>query len=404
MKELWLFTIRFPYGTWENSLEHEVPVLCRHFDKVILFPLLRDSVVRPLPANAEIRCVIDDPFRPASAWTMIRHWRLWIPMLREVFGSAPSAKARRKRRWALISQMRQAVARALRFRTAMGAAHDPDRVVLYSSWTEDWATVLALWKRMDPRVRFVTRMRGFDLYHHRLPDGWQAFQAFHVRRIDHLYTTAQASRTYLLSRYPDLAGRISVSPTATDDHGPAPWSPSEVLRIVSCSNLIPIKRVHLIAEALVGMDRLVQWTHFGEGSELEHVQAIVQKFPAHVRADLKGRVNNAAIIEWYMRNPVDLFIHVSSTEGGVSVAVQEAASFGIPVFGADSGGVGEIVNAITGELLPHDLTADHLRARIEAFAMRSDGLEARARTRAYWNENFNAERVHEAFARDLLTR
>ncbi|MEO8590177.1 MAG: glycosyltransferase [Flavobacteriales bacterium] len=404
MKELWLFTIRFPYGTLENSLEHEVPVLCRHFDKVVLFPLLREEVVRPLPANAEVRTVIDDPFRPASLWTMFRHWRLWYPMWRDVFGSAPSKEIRRRQRRGLVSKMRQAVARVLRFKQVMGPSYDPQRVVLYSSWTLDWATVLSLWKLMDPRVRFVTRMRGFDLYDHRAPDGWQAFQPFHLRHIEHLYTTSKASHGYLLARYPGMAGGTSISPTATDDHGQGPWSPSDVLRIVSCSNLIPIKRVHLIAEALAGMQQRVHWTHFGDGPEMARVMDIVRDFPPHIRADLKGRLPNAAIVDWYKQNPVDLFIHVSSTEGGVSVAVQEATSFGIPVLGADAGGVGEIVNDITGELLPLDLTSEYLRTRIEAFAARGCGADKRERIAAFWNERFNAEQVHETFARDLLTR
>lgn len=404
MKELWLFTTRFPYGTWENSLEHELPVLCRHFDKVVLFPLLTDDVLRPVPANAEVRDVLGDPFRPASPWTMVRHAGLWMPMWREVFASAPDPQVRRRQRGTVISQMRQALARTLRFHDAVASAYDPERVVLYSSWALDWATILCLWKTLDPRVHFVTRMRGFDLYHHRAPDGWQAFQSFQVRRADHVYTTSTASSAYLLSRYPDLQGRMSIFPTATDDHGAAPWSPSTTLRIVSCSNLIPIKRVHLIAEALAGMDRPVHWTHFGEGPERARIDVLLSGLPSHITVELNGRVPNAAIIEWYKKNPVDLFVHVSSTEGGVSVAVQEAVSFGIPVLGADAGGVGEIVNDRTGELLPHDVTAEHLRARIEAFAQRNDMQAVRARARAFWNDHFNAEHVHERFAADLIAR
>lgn len=404
MKELWLFTTRYPYGTWENSLEHELPVLCGHFDKVLLFPLFTDDVLRPVPPNAEVRNVLSDPFRPASVLTMLGHLRQWRTMWREVFASAPDPQVRRRRRGTVISQMRQALSRTLRFRETMARSYDPDRVVLYSSWALDWATILCLWKHIDPRVHFVMRMRGFDLYHHRAPDGWQAFQSFQVRRAEHVYTTSAASSAYLLSRYPDLQGRMSVFPTATDDHGAAPWSPSTTLRIVSCSNLIPIKRVHLIAEALAGMERAVHWTHFGEGPERERLESLLRGFPPNVTAELKGRVPNAAIIAWYQQNPVDLFIHVSSTEGGVSVAVQEAVSFGIPVLGADAGGVGEIVNDATGELLPHDVTGRHLRERIEAFARRNDMPSARARARAFWSDHFNAKLVHERFARDLLTR
>jgi glycosyltransferase involved in cell wall biosynthesis len=404
MKELWLFTIRYPYGTLESSLEHELPVLSRHFSKIVIFPLLPDTGIRPLPPNVEVRSVLHRPFHAAGPLTVLRHWRLWRMLWKEVFRSAPSGSVRRQYRWLTINKMRQALERTLVFQQAVGADYDPERVVLYSSWTLDWATILGLWKEVDPRVHFVTRMRGFDLYHHRVPGNWQVFQAFHVKRIGHLYTTCEAARAYITARYPELGPRTSISPTATDDHGQGPWSPSDVLRVVSCSNLLPIKRVHLIAEAIAGMDRPVHWTHFGDGPELKRIEQALAKAGPSIRATLEGRWSNADIIAWYRAHPVDLFVHVSSTEGGVSVALQEAVSFGIPVMGCDTGGVSEIANSRTGELLPWNISSDELRARMEHFALNVAGAERRSEIRSYWAERFHAAVVHERFALDLERR
>ena len=47
-----------------------------------------------------------------------------------------------------------------------------------------------------------------------------------------------------------------------------------LLSIVSCSNAIPLKRLELIAEALVKTDFPVDWTHIGSGPTLEKISII----------------------------------------------------------------------------------------------------------------------------------
>src|SRR4030095_8539510 len=93
---------------------------------------------------------------------------LYVRLLRDalfiVKRSAPSAEVWQKRRREVLSRLRQALQRLLVLRARTSAGFDPEQVVLYSYWTADWATVLALWSMLDPRVHFVSRMHGFDLY------------------------------------------------------------------------------------------------------------------------------------------------------------------------------------------------------------------------------------------------
>ena len=108
--------------------------------------------------------------------------------------------------------------------------------------------------------------------------------------------------------------------------------------------------------------------------------------------------SNAGIIEWYRKNPVDVFLHLSQLEGGVAVAIQEAASFGIPVIATDSGGVREIMTAATGLLLDNAVTAEEVAALLDDFRESPMGTaEFRAGVRAYWNAEFNAAEVYQRF-------
>ncbi|MCW5898877.1 MAG: glycosyltransferase [Flavobacteriales bacterium] len=402
MRSLWLFTHHFPTGSMEISVGHELRSFCRVFDEVVVFPAYEREGLRPMPPNAAMRAVFHDPDKAASWLDTAMHAGLLRRVMREVKASAPSPAMYRLKRREIMARLRQALRRALLMRAALGSSYDPSRVALHSNWTDDQATTLALWKLMDPRVRFTARMRGFDMFAHRADGGWPPFQAFRMRSADRLYPVSEAGRIHLAERFPDLAHKLRTVHTGTADHGIAPWSPADALRIVSCSNLVPLKRVHLIAEALHEASIPVRWTHFGDGPERPALEAIIAGLPDHVRVELKGAVANQALIDHYRHHPVDLFVHMSSSEGGVAVVLQEAASFGIPLMAADAGGVSEIVNAHTGDLLPHDANASELMARMTAFHRRGHDPGRRDAARAFWKEHFESDTIHERFARELL--
>lgn len=403
-RELWLFTIRFPYGNGESFLENELPVLARGFERVKVFPLMPEGPARTMPVNVEVvRLFGKDAFAAAGPVAVLGDLRRFLHVLKVSRSSAPAPAVYRKHRRTLLSRIRQAMYRERVLRARLGAAYDLDRVTLYSYWTSDWATVLGLWKLREPRVRFHTRMMGFDMYDHRAPDSWQMLQAFHLEQVDRVFVIAQAGMEHLTARYPQYRAKLSLSYLATNDHGAAPWSPSPTLRVVSCANLIPLKRVHLLAEALALVKGPVEWTHFGEGAERARLEPLVSALPAQVQLRLKGSVPNAEILAWYRANPVDVFVHTSETEGGAPVALQEAASFGIPLLAADAGGVREIVTATTGVLLPHTPTPAMLAEQLDGWRSGPWCTPiARDGVRAYWRAHFFAEEVHGRLLEELL--
>ncbi len=403
-KELWLFTIRYPFGNGESFLESELPILARGFERVRIFPLMPEGELRSTPKNVEVtQLFTDDAFRAASPVQVLTDLRRWNHVMRISRSSAPSPDIFTRHRRALMSRLRQALHRERVLSARMASKYDPARVVLYSYWTSDWATVLGLWKLDDPEVRFSTRMMGFDMYDHRAPDGWQMLQAFHVQQVERVFTIARAGQEHMRARFPSHPHKFLLSYLATTDHGIGPWAPSPTLRIVSCANLVPLKRVNLLAEALALMEHPVHWTHFGDGAERPGLEALIHKLPKHVTVELKGNRPNAEIIDWYKHNAVDVFVHTSETEGGAPVALQEAASFGIPLIGAEAGGVREIVTPQTGTLLPHHLTVVQLAETLRNFHTSSWYIPGtRVHVRNFWQANFQAEEVHGRLLEQLL--
>ena len=393
-RDLHLFTMRFPNGMGEAYLENELPVLAQRFRTVTLLPLFSDAKgQRPLPANVAVKYVVSDPYASASVLSKLQYRALMSEVMGEIRKSAPSLWVF-ARRWPLEIRPRlsQALQRALALKHAFAHGHLSKEAVLYSYWAYDWPIALGLLKRMDPALRFLTRMHGFDLYAERSPDGWSAFRDFVMRSADAVYVPSQAGLDHLQETAAEHAHKVVLSRMGTTDHGLAPWSPSGTLRIVSCSNLFALKRVDLLVSALKLLQLPVHWTHFGEGPERQRLDDVLEDLPPNVTTDFRGATPNAEIMQWYKTNPVDLFVHLSSSEGGVPVALQEAASFGIPLLGADAGGVREIIDSHTGFLLEVDPVAERVAEVLRKFSYGdADVMAFREGVRARWADGFRAQ-------------
>lgn len=402
--ELWLFTMKFPFGHGEAFLETELPLVAAGFDRVLLFPLEGGGDKRPLPPNVEVQVLLpgEVQYQPLPIGSMLTRLPQFARVWRAVAQTAPSRDLMAANRRELLSILRQAFNRLKILRATMGHRYDPAKVVLYSYWTSDWATVLGCWRLMDPGIRFVTRMHGFDLFAERADGGWPMLQGFHVEQARRIFVASQAGLDDLLARYPERNAVFELARLGTSDHGPGPWIPGEALRVVSCSNLVELKRVPLIAEALRQVQGPVEWTHFGDGPERAAVEETVRTLPPNVQVNLMGSRPNQEVIAWYKTRSADVFVHASRTEGGAPVALQEAASFGIPLVGADAGGVREVVTDESGILLPLDLRPEYLGQVLQGFRKTVwYTSEARARVRAFWQGRFQAEAVYGELLRKL---
>ena len=201
--------------------------------------------------------------------------------------------------------------------------------------------------------------------------------------------------------------KIVVSRLGTLDWGKNPYAekePQDVLHIVSCSNLIELKRVDRIIRAMKNVKESVVWHHFGDGKLKAELETLCSELPGHVEYRFMGSVPNRELMQWYQMNPTDLFISTSEREG-VPVSMMEAMSFGIPVIATDVGGVGEIVrDGYNGFLMDADIDQAGVTDQIERFfALTPEQRKnMREHARQTWEEMYNAELNYTAFYRDVL--
>ena len=261
-------------------------------------------------------------------------------------------------------------------------------------------------KKQCRRVKLVSRAHGYDVYENRREMGYLPLRAYLLNNFDAVYVCSEDGRRHIAEKYPVFAHRVHRSYLGTVDNGICN-SDGSSLHIVSCSHVIDVKRVNRLASALSllkdkGID--IKWTHIGDGELMPEMKKTVEEKLSFMEVDLKGSMSNTDVFKFYRKNPVDLFINVSSSEG-LPVSIMEAISFGIPVIATDVGGVREIVRTnFNGKLIPSDFSDSDLAFEISKFnsLSREEKQKLRRNARSYWEENFNAEKNYSEFVKKII--
>lgn len=387
--EIVLITYEFPFGSSETFLESEIEVLAKAFPKVWIIPSratwggrgfrLLGNVARRLPDNCTV-ILLERSYVRSIGFGIGNVWRL----LRVVEFELASPTE-------LLQQIRAALRETLKavvFGSGLRAWISASGAMKlgYSYWKSEAATALALLKQRGDIRSFVTRCHGGDLYYEIYGRIHRPFDKFVFDQCSSVAVVSQHGYEYLTGRGVEgsklhvarLGVRIVPPPCKPSDDG--------ILRIMSCSSAIPLKRLDLLASALAKLDVAFEWIHFGDGPELPKVRELVRNFARDGAAFFPGRVSNRVVLEHYRHHSVDVFVNVSSSEG-VPVSVMEALAAGVPCIVTDVGGSSEIIDDTCGRVLASSVTAGALAEQIrfvltqrQTWIRRRSGAIRRARS------------------------
>lgn len=400
-----LVTSSYPFEAHAEHafLDPELPHLAAAFDRVILAPRwLVAGARRPVSDRVEVDFSLGAPpgihqwagtkdklLSPLSA----RAWREILTLPTGTLGFATVrravdsiAEAEKTRRWA---------SRILR-------GGKGKSTVFYTYWFNE-ATLGLIWARANGlQFRLVSRAHGYDVYEDRHEPAVIPFRRSMIRGVEHLYVVSEHARGYISELYPEAAARLSVARlgVATPTFR-APASSDGVLRVASCSFVRPVKRIDLLLKSVVKLAQesrqQVEWTHLGGGAGLEAVAEYARAGPPNLRCDFRGDVPNSEVLEFYRRNPVDVFANTSASEG-VPVSIMEALACGIPVVATGVGGTPELVGPHNGCLLRMNAEPTEIAAALRSVAARREMREAALESCL---EKFSADLNFAAFAGEL---
>ena len=408
MRNLILFANFFPYGNGEPYLETEVKYYEQYFDRIYICSLQLRK--RDLQSRRELP---SDKFEVFPVEKAPNYVYLFNSL--RVLGNANLYKEL----WKLGKEKRMSFQRVVRLFVYLSRSYyeagkikkwfkrkvtfdNLDCGVLYSYRFEYQPYVGLLIKQVLPNFKIVARGHGFDLYEERHQEHYIPLREYLLENLDKTIMIAQDGVNYLVEKYPVYKEKVILSRLGTMDQGLAilPQSMDE-FRLVSCSTVSPIKRIHLIVEALAQIKNIrVRWDHYGDGLLLSDIKCLAVKLlHGNIHWHFHGYVDNQTLMSIYQKKPYHLFLNVSSSEG-VPVSIMEAMSFGIPCVATDVGGTKEVIeNYKNGILLSSDFKPKELAGWIMLFFKMDEKeyLLYRNNARTGWEEFYNADKNYRIF-------
>lgn len=391
---IFLFSVRFPYGIRGGFIKNELPFLQNSFKEVVIFPISDHQILQEIQGNVKLKYLFKNVQNQSLS---IKGWIELFSILFFEFRKIPLKKKLFfiKSIRPFIAELKIGIVRANILQKWMKENNILiEKTIFYSFWFMEWSLVLSILKRRKVITSYYSRAHGSDLFNERWKGEYFPFRYFKLTQISKLILVSQAGLNYMNEKFTSFKDKFEFSPLGTKTPISVPQKQNEhIFTIVTCSNLVPLKRVQLMIDILSVINFPVHWVHFGDGSDQERTDFLrsTQKLPQNIKFSFKGRVTNEEIYKFYSEQFVDVFVLLSESEGGIPVSLQEASSFGIPLIATDAGGVNEIVNPNTGILLPLYPDIKFISDSITKIYLKEISFD-RNKIIAFWNENFAAEK------------
>lgn len=370
--KLYYFTDHYPYGRGNMWKQYELEILRKHFTSIVVIPLHsggnKDKPFMELPQGVKsIKPLFEKmPNEKISSKDIFTIFdKYFFIYLREAFRANIFFSKARIVKW---------IQKILFVKKLLGLqslkellSGSDDDTVFYFFWGTGTADMISFARGFKYK-KIVIKMHRFDLFEY-VNDNYIPFRNRLIKNSDYIIPSSQAGVDHLQEKYSVYSNKFKVIRCGTVSKGISYQSSNEVLQIISCSWCIPVKRVHLIIEALALLPDSVkvEWRHIGSGELLDDLKEQAKKIiRSNVKVIFEGEIAVDEVINYYVEKEVDLFINVSESEG-VPYSIMEAMSAGIPIFATKVGGTGEIVDDSIGKLLNENISALELSREIEKY-------------------------------------
>tara|TARA_B110001452_G_scaffold104087_1_gene86349 strand:+ start:1088 stop:2329 length:1242 start_codon:yes stop_codon:yes gene_type:complete len=403
-KILFFITANFPFGNGETFIETEINYLSEAFDQINIISHDNTSKkIRKIPNNVKIerylydltffqKCLAIFSFFDKIFWNELKvilfnyKIKLSVGILKTMLISLFNAKRLKKIYKKEISNFLN------------------NNLYLYSYWCNDSSLALALLKKEKIEITSFCRMHRWDIYFEESKYNYLPYRSNIISNLNSTFSISSDGIKYCETNWLVNSDKFKLSRLGVSND----YNLKKInhkMTLISCSNLISVKRVDLIIDSLSMIkDIKIDWIHIGDGNErifLENKAHLLLN--KNINYKFAGRMSNVEVYQYYKFLQPDLFINLSSSEG-VPVSIMEAMSFGIPVIATSVGGNPEIVNNNNGYLISKHADKHEISLLIknhfklgdkEKNIKMNDALET-------WYNNYNADKNYSQFIDDIL--
>ena len=387
MNKLLMLTANFPFENFgdSNFIKNEIGELCNNFDQVKILSTAESNKINLCLDNkiTEKICVCIKKFRLGKALKA---------MLMCFSKQSKKEYEYAKQNYLNIGGL-EIYKKMFKYYYAYNCLTDviaemsDEDTYIYSYWLSSraFSAVKTVVDGKCKAKKIVSRAHGFDVYK---SVGYQPFRSYLLQNIDEIYFVSEAGKTdfkkEIASKVQNVKSRFSVYRLGVNELTsvmPNLRSASQIFKIVSCSNVIQVKRLDLIVKALSLLNFDIEWTHYGDGPEMEHIKKLAEDVLSEnkfVKFTFAGKIGNAELI-------------------------MEAQQFGIPAIARNVGGNREII--LEELLLPSDVTPEIIADLIKKYAQKPRACieEIRNKCREKVELEYNAVVNTKKFCTQLLT-
>jgi glycosyltransferase involved in cell wall biosynthesis len=407
-----IFTYRSPFGSIPEFVDEEIPYW-KDAKKLLVISLAdKNERHEAIDGNAEAYAVypVSNPLKRFIAVFN----GLWNSgFLKEIIKIITTPKN-------ILQKCLQLALHA----QAMGRYYQGARRVLEQQQISEFDTVILYSYLLDPsthaaikikkdlktnRTIVITRAHGSDLYEYANDVNYLPFRKQLLIACNGIFPISKHGMSYMMGHWQCPFEKIEVARLGITDHflGRYPKR-DKCFHIFSCAYITPLKRVHLVAEALSKIENVnIRWTHIGGGPELEKLKEIcanLLKTKRNIEYDLRGDLLHKDVINILKEENINLLVNTSISEG-IPVSMMEVQCSGIPVLAPCIGGIGEFVeHDVNGRLMPSNFSVEELRREILSISQMDDTKYEQMclNSRKMWCKFYSAQNNYSKFVQSVF--
>lgn len=406
-----LVTTTYPTGgvTESTFIAPEIEALAKEFKQVIVVPTVDagNEITLNLPNVIMDLSVARHPF---SRFKLLKHPLLAAPSVIRNYPRIAGAQGFRQffRQCCYCMNIK---AFGLMFENIVERHRlEPESTLLYTFWFDYQAMALTLSSRFR-KFNVISRAHGYDVFETPESPRPHHLRVQAVAKLKRLFPAAHNSTSYLKALYGSSTAHIETRALGSTKlfEGEARTSPEGTLTFLSVARVVPVKHVERNLELVTAIAKAnpsvsIRWIHVGDGSCMQSLQQNISalEHPANLLIDLRGELTNRQVQQIYITEPIDWFMLLSDSEGGMPICICEALSYGVPVIATNVGGIPEIVTPDVGITAAAASLPQAATEWISQQLDNPDSYQLLKRNALHrWQQNFAANTLRARFAQEI---
>jgi colanic acid/amylovoran biosynthesis glycosyltransferase len=403
-KSMIFFSMHYPFHFTDSYLDEEINYLASQFDQLIIVSSNTHSKSqREIPKNAVL--LRFNPFNEVSkmaSFTSIFSPFFWkeISLLKKKYHLKLNTSLLKE---LVLNLNRIKCIEKYIDKIWVDYQLEKNEVLIYTYWFLEAASATAFYKnKSHKKFNFISKAHSQEIYFFRNYYNYQPYKFQTFEACDKMFFISEDGLKYFAEAHKlsheqkkkleinriGVVGIDSFIPSRNDN----------VLKLVSIAWLHKLKRIELIVDALAQLPHInIEWIHLGSSIDEPytnklnlHIENKIGK-STNIKYTFCGETNKREMKEIFEKNKFDFLINVSETEG-IPVSMMEAASFSVPLFGTNVGGVSEIIeHHKNGYLFSPNPSAEEIAQTIEKFYSLSLDEKNQYRNNAFltWKHKYN---------------